>query len=105
MSFQGESGRSDADRTGLCSVAPSRHIDALLRALETTDRSLTPITSRGMDGRTASILREIETSGAISVRANGDALRIDVNDRRKVRAILNHLTEMLRHRRRISKLP
>tara|TARA_Y100000052_G_C2955303_1_gene89671 strand:- start:11020 stop:11316 length:297 start_codon:yes stop_codon:yes gene_type:complete len=85
-----------AEQPGLQTVAPSPHMDALLRALEATDQALEPMTSRGMDGRTASILREIEKSGAIEVRTEGDDLWIDVIDRKRALNILDQLAQALK---------
>lgn len=83
-------------KPGLQTVAPSPHMDALLRALEATDQALEPLTSRGMDGRTASILREIEKSGAIEVRTEGDDLWIDVIDRKRALGIIDQLAKALK---------
>lgn len=78
------------------SEAPAAHVDALLRILEDTDEALTPMTSRGMDGRTATILKEIEKSGAISVRTQGDNIWIDVLDRKKALTVVDRLIESLK---------
>ncbi|MAI90779.1 MAG: hypothetical protein CBB65_10085 [Hyphomonadaceae bacterium TMED5] len=68
-------------------------MDALFRILEETDQALEPMTSRGMDGRTASILREIEKSGAIAVQTDGDDLWVDVIDRKKALSIVDALLQ------------
>ena len=68
-------------------------MDALFRILEETDQALEPMTSRGMDGRTASILREIEKSGAIAVQTDGDDLWADVIDRKKALSIVDALLQ------------
>ena len=95
MTFPTRNTSDETEKAGHYAQAPSPHIDALLRALEATDQALDPMTSRGMDGRTASILREIEKSGAISVRTEGDDLWIDVLDRKKALTILDKLAESL----------
>lgn len=96
MTFPTRKSSEEAEKAGLHAQAPSPHIDALLRALEATDKALDPMTSRGMDGRTATILKEIEKSGAISVRTDGDDLWIDVVDRQKALLILDKLAESFR---------
>ncbi len=66
-------------------------MEALLRILEDTDAALEPMTSRGMDGRTATILKEIEKSGAIAVQAEGDEVWVDVIDRQAALAVIDKL--------------
>ena len=83
-------------RPGVRVDAPSPHMDALLRALEATDEALTPLTRHGMNGRTATILREIEKSGAISLRTDEDDLWIDVIDRKKALIVIDKLMETLK---------
>ncbi len=95
MTFPTRKQSDETAKPGLHSEAPSPHIDALLRALEATDQALEPLTSRGMDGRTASILREIEKSGAISVRTEGEDMWIDVHDKQKALGILDKLAASL----------
>ncbi|MAP93587.1 MAG: hypothetical protein CMK07_01435 [Ponticaulis sp.] len=95
MTFPTKKPGEPSDVAKLETVAPAFHMDAILRALEATDELLEPLTSRGMDGRTATILREIEKSGAISVRTEGDDLWIDVVDRSKALSILDRLAKEL----------
>ena len=76
--------------------APAVHVEALLRILEDTDAALEPLTSRGMDGRTAAILNEIEKSGAISLRTTGDNIWVDVLDRQKALKVVDALIASFR---------
>lgn len=77
--------------TQLETVAPAPHVEALLSILEETDKELTRLTSSGLDGRTARILREIEKSGAISLTTDGGDLLVDVIDRKRAIAVVDHL--------------
>ena len=76
--------------------APAVHMEALLGILEKTDAELTPLTSRGMDGRTATILKEIEKSGAIAINADGDEIWIDVIDRKRALKVVDQLIASLK---------
>lgn len=96
MSFPSNDSKREAEKPALHAEAPAFHIDALLNALEATDKALDPLTSRGMDGRTASILKEIEKSGAIEVRVDGDDLWIDVIDRSKALSVVDRLIASLK---------
>lgn len=84
------------DGPALRNKAPSPHIEALLRALEATDEQLTPLTQHGMDGRTATILKEIEKTGAIYLRSEDDNLWIDVIDRKKALSVIDKLMAELK---------
>lgn len=96
MSIVPKTRREEAEKPGIRAEAPSAHVDALLRILEETDEALTPMTSRGMDGRTATILKEIEKSGAIVVHTDGDSIWIDVVDRRKALGVVDRLINSLK---------
>ncbi|WP_293612195.1 hypothetical protein [Ponticaulis sp.] len=93
MTFPTRNGAKPAEQPALRTEAPAAHMDALFRILEETDQALEPMTSRGMDGRTASILREIEKSGAIAVQTDGDDLWVDVIDRKKALSIVDALLQ------------
>ncbi|MAT33634.1 MAG: hypothetical protein CMK06_07935 [Ponticaulis sp.] len=95
MSFPRKPKPSEIEPASLQAVAPSPHMDALLRALEQTEQALEPMTSRGMDGRTAQILKEIEKTGAIAVHIDGDELWIDVIDRAKALGVIDKLINSL----------
>ena len=96
MSFPSNDSNRETEKPALHAEAPAFHIDALLNALEATDKALDPLTSRGMDGRTASILKEIEKSGAIEVRVDGDDLWIDVIDRSRALSVVDRLIASLK---------
>lgn len=84
------------EKPSIRSEAPAFHMEALLGILEKTDAQLTPLTSRGMDGRTASILKEIEKSGAISINTDGDDIWIDVVDRQRALYVVDQLIASLK---------
>ena len=86
------------EKPAIQAVAPAVHMEALLGILERTDAELTPLTKRGMDGRTATILKEIEKSGAIDVRIDGDNIWVDVIDRKAALAVIDKLISGLRNR-------
>ena len=96
MPFPTNDSSRESEKPALHAEAPSFHMDALLSALEATDKALDPLTSRGMDGRTASILKEIEKSGASEVRVEGDDLWIDVIDRSKALGVVDKLIASLK---------
>lgn len=96
MTFPTPKKSEENAKPSLQTVAPAPHMDALLRILEETDQALEPMMANGMDGRTASILREIEKSGAISVQIDGDDLWVDVIDRNKAVEIIDKLIAALR---------
>lgn len=96
MTFPSRNKSEESAKPAMQTVAPAPHMDALLRILEDTDKALEPMMATGMDGRTASILHEIEKSGAISVQVDGDHLWVDVIDRRKAVAIIDKLIKALK---------
>lgn len=77
-------------------VAPSPHVDALLRILEDQDAETEPLMQSGMDGRTATILKEIEKSGAISVRTENGEIWVDVLDRPRALSVIDTLIRQMR---------
>lgn len=95
MSIIPTSRKRDEEKPSVVAEAPAFHVDALLSILEDTDKALTPLTTRGMDGRTATILKEIEKSGAISLRTEGDDIFIDVLDRKKAITVIDRLISSL----------
>lgn len=96
MTFPTPKKSEDAAKPAIQTVAPAPHMDALLRILEETDKALEPMTASGLDGRTASILREIEKSGAIALQVEGDELWVDVIDRDKAVDIIDKLMDALK---------
>lgn len=96
MSILPKSTTETSAKPGIRSEAPAVHVEALLRILQDTDDALTPLTKRGMDGRTASILKEIEKSGAIEVRTEGDSVWIDVIDRKRALSVIDRLIAAVR---------
>lgn len=88
--------KTDTEKPGMHAEAPAAHVDALLRILEDTDAALSPMMERGMDGRTAQILKEIEKSGAIAVHTEGDNIWIDVIDRKKALGVVDQLIKSLK---------
>lgn len=88
--------KADSEKPSMHAEAPAAHVDALLRILEDTDAALSPMMQRGMDGRTAQILKEIEKSGAIAVHTEGDDVWIDVIDRKKALGVVDQLINSLR---------
>ncbi len=79
--------------TELRAEAPSAHMDAILSALDDTDRSLSALMAHGMDGRTASVFRELEAVGAIALHTGEDGVFIDVLDRTRALALLDGMLE------------
>ena len=96
MTFPTPKKSEDAAKPAIQTVAPAPHMDALLRILEETDKALEPMRASGLDGRTASILREIEKSGAIALQVEGDELWVDVIDRDKAVDIIDKLMDALK---------
>ena len=96
MTFPTPKKSEDAAKPAIQTVAPAPHMDALLRILEETDKALEPMMASGLDGRTASILREIEKSGAIALQVEGDELWVDVVDRDKAVDIIDKLLDALK---------
>ncbi|MFC6197130.1 hypothetical protein [Ponticaulis profundi] len=95
MTFPTKTRNPETSRGELHTLAPAPHVDALLRILEDTDRALEPLMLRGMDGRTAAVLREIEKTGAIALTVEGDDIWVDVIDRKKALSVIDKLIARL----------
>ena len=96
MSFPSGPRQSVIENAGLQSEAPNPHVEALLSFLEATDQAMNPLTARGMDGRTAAILKEIEKTGAISLQTEGENILIDVIDKPRALGVIDRLIADLR---------
>ena len=79
------------DEPSLRTEAPAPHIDAIMKALDATDRAVSPLMDLGMDPRVALILKEMEKAGALLVRNVDGEIFVDVYDKRRAIEFIDKL--------------